>query len=84
MVFIRVIRFLAWASSPKFPFRLFFDFRFGVNASHFFNFPHPIQTLRNPRYPSPDVVGLFSNNVVSFSSNVVLRDHLFSLNVVSK
>jgi hypothetical protein len=26
---------------PKFPFRQFFDFRFGVNASHFFNFPHP-------------------------------------------
>src|SRR5208337_2514480 len=31
-----------------------------------------------------DVVGLFSNNVVSFSSNVVLRDPLFSLNLVSK
>jgi hypothetical protein len=30
----------------------------------------------------PDVVGLFSINVVSFSSNVVLSDPLFSLNVV--
>ena len=35
-------------------------------------------------WSSPDVIGLFSNNVVSFSSNVVLRDHLFSLNSVSK
>jgi hypothetical protein len=26
---------------PKFPFRQFFDFRFGVNASRFFNLPHP-------------------------------------------
>jgi hypothetical protein len=26
---------------PKFPFRQFFDFRFGVNASRFFNFPYP-------------------------------------------
>src|SRR5271166_738299 len=31
-----------------------------------------------------DVIGLLSNNVVSFSRNVVLRDHLFSLNSVSK
>src|SRR5438132_9367217 len=31
-----------------------------------------------------DVIGLFSNNVVSFSRNVVLRDHLFSVNLVSK
>src|SRR5260370_26914592 len=35
-------------------------------------------------WSSPDVVGLFSNNVVSFSRNVVLRDHLFSVNLVSK
>ena len=35
-------------------------------------------------WSSPDVVGLFSNNVVSFSSNVVLRGPLFSLNVVWK
>ena len=31
-----------------------------------------------------DVVGLFSNNVVSFSRNVVLRDPLFSANLVPK
>ena len=31
-----------------------------------------------------DVIGLFSNNVVSFSRNVVLSDPLFSLNSVSK
>src|SRR5208337_4834170 len=31
-----------------------------------------------------DVIGLFSNNVVSFSRNVVLRELLFSLNSVSK
>ena len=35
-------------------------------------------------WSSPDVVGLFSNNVVSFSHNVVLNDLLFSLNVVWK
>jgi hypothetical protein len=35
-------------------------------------------------WSSPDVVGLFSINVVSFSRNVVLRDPLFSLNSVSK
>src|SRR5208337_3926095 len=35
-------------------------------------------------WSSPDVVGLFSNNVVSFSSNVVLSDPLFSLNSVWK
>src|SRR5271165_4296781 len=35
-------------------------------------------------WSSPDVVGLFSNNVVSFSSNVVLRGPLFSINLVSK
>jgi len=29
-----------------------------------------------------DVLGLFSNNVVSFSRNVVLSGHLFSLNSV--
>jgi hypothetical protein len=34
-------------------------------------------------WSSPDV-GLFSNNVVSFSRNVVLRGFLFSLNVVPK
>jgi hypothetical protein len=34
-------------------------------------------------WSSPDVIGLFSNNVVSFSRNVVLRDPLFSLNSVS-
>ena len=33
---------------------------------------------------NPDVVGLFSFNVVSFSSNVVLRGLLFSLNSVPK
>ena len=35
-------------------------------------------------WSSPDVIGLFSNNVVSFSPNVVLRGPLFSLNSVSK
>src|SRR5260370_26419830 len=35
-------------------------------------------------WSSPDVVGLFSNKVVSFSSNVVLRGLLFSINLVSK
>ena len=35
-------------------------------------------------WSSPDVLGLFSNNVVSFSRNVVLRELLFSLNSVSK
>jgi hypothetical protein len=34
---------------PKFPFRQFFDFRFGVNAIRFFNLPHPVQTLHNLR-----------------------------------
>src|SRR5271165_2339533 len=34
-------------------------------------------------WSSSDVIGLFSNNVVSFSRNVVLRDPLFSLNSVS-
>src|SRR5271165_3545101 len=44
--------------------------------------------LRKPLFSlmwsSPDVVGLLSNNVVSFSRNVVLSDPLFSLNSVSK
>src|SRR5271165_5678061 len=31
-------------------------------------------------WSSPDILGLFSNNVVSFSPNSVLRDLLFSLN----
>jgi hypothetical protein len=31
-----------------------------------------------------DVIGLFSNNVVSFSRNVVLRGLSFSINVVPK
>jgi hypothetical protein len=35
-------------------------------------------------WSSPDVIGLFSINVVSFSSNVVLRGLLFSINLVSK
>jgi hypothetical protein len=35
-------------------------------------------------WSSPDVVGLFSINVVSFSRNVVLSGPLFSLNVVWK
>src|SRR6516165_9865837 len=35
-------------------------------------------------WSSPDVIGQFSPNVVSFSPNVVLRDPLFSLNSVSK
>ena len=35
-------------------------------------------------WSSPDVVGLFSINVVSFSRNVVLSDPLFSPNVVWK
>lgn len=35
-------------------------------------------------WSSADVIGLFSNNVVSFSHNVVLRGPLFSLNSVSK
>ena len=44
---------------PKLPFRQFFDFRFGVNASRFFNLPHPIQTLHNlrdPRCPSRNLL----------------------------
>jgi hypothetical protein len=44
---------------PKSPFRQFVDFRFGVNASRFFNLPHPIQTLRNlrnPRCPSRNLL----------------------------
>ena len=32
----------------------------------------------------PDVIGLFSIKVVSFSRNVVLRGHLFSINLVRK
>src|SRR5208283_2836474 len=35
-------------------------------------------------WSSPDVIGLFSNNVVSFSRNVVLGELLFSINLVSK
>src|ERR1700730_996500 len=35
-------------------------------------------------WSSSDVIGLFSNNVVSFSRNVVLRVLLFSLNSVLK
>ena len=35
-------------------------------------------------WSNPDVVGLFSINVVSFSRNVVLRRLLFSRNSVSK
>jgi hypothetical protein len=35
-------------------------------------------------WSNPDVIGLFSNNVVSFSSNVVLRGLLFSINSVLK
>jgi hypothetical protein len=35
-------------------------------------------------WSSPDVIGLFSNNVVSFSRNVVLSGPLFSLNLVLK
>src|SRR4029077_2296606 len=35
-------------------------------------------------WSSPDVIGLFSNNVVSFSRNVVLSGTLFSRNVVWK
>jgi len=35
-------------------------------------------------WSSPDVIGLFSNNVVSFSRNVVLSGPSFSLNVVWK
>jgi hypothetical protein len=31
-----------------------------------------------------DVIGLFSNNVVSFSRNVVLVELLFSINLVPK
>ena len=34
------------------------------------------------KWPRADVIGLFSNNVVSFSRNVVLRELLFSINVV--
>ena len=44
---------------PKLPFRQFFDFRFGINASRFFNLPHPIQTphnLRDPRCPSRNLL----------------------------
>ena len=45
---------------PKFPFRQFFDFRFGVNASRFFNLPHPPTTSPSLTYfldstPSPDI-----------------------------
>ena len=35
-------------------------------------------------WSSPDVLGLFSNNVVSFSRNVVLTGPSFSPNVVRK
>jgi hypothetical protein len=31
-----------------------------------------------------DILGLFSNNVVSFSRNLVLKSLLFSINVVRK
>jgi hypothetical protein len=44
---------------PKFPFRQFFDFRFGVKAIRFFNLPHPVQTLHNlraPRCPSRNLL----------------------------
>jgi hypothetical protein len=43
--------FCAPSSAGVFPFRQFFDFRFGVNASRFFNLPHPIQTQHNQRDP---------------------------------
>jgi len=43
---------------PKFPFRQFFDFRFGVNAIRFFNLPHPISTLRNPTQSALSVAQL--------------------------
>jgi hypothetical protein len=32
---------------PKFPFRQFFDFRFGVNASRFFHLPHPTSEVEH-------------------------------------
>ena len=35
-------------------------------------------------WSSPDILGLFSNNVVSFSRNVVLSGPIFSINVVWK
>jgi hypothetical protein len=55
--------FSGWAKPPddrtEVSFRQFFDFRFGVNASRFFNLPHPIPTLRklrNPRCPSRNLL----------------------------
>jgi len=41
----------------------------------------PLQ-LFSLMWSSPDIVGLFSINVVSFSRNVVLRGLLFSPNLV--
>jgi hypothetical protein len=72
MVFGRVIRFLAAS---------FFDFRFGVNASRFFNLPHPLQTLRklrDPRCPSRNL--LLPLNVRFFARPVFgKRSHFESL-----
>jgi hypothetical protein len=54
---------------PKFPFRQFFDFRFGIRRRRPLHLPHPIQTLRNLRnsrslsrnLPLPLNVGVFAS-----------------------
>jgi hypothetical protein len=62
MVFIRVIRFLALGElrmiEPKFPFRQFFDFRFSVSASRFFNLPHPYPNAAQPTQSALSVAQL--------------------------
>jgi hypothetical protein len=40
---------------PKFPFRQFFDFRFGVNAIRFFNLPYPYPNAAQPARSSLSV-----------------------------
>jgi hypothetical protein len=66
---------------PEFPFRQYFDFRFGVDASRFFNLPHPIQTqrnLRDPRCPSRNL--LLPLNVRFFLQPVDLLCLLLDVN----
>ena len=42
---------------PKFPFRQFFDFRFGVNASRFFISPTLSVADREHKSPGPKTSG---------------------------
>jgi hypothetical protein len=74
---------------PKFSFRQFFDFRFGVKAIRFFNLPHPIQTLHNlrdPRCPSRNSLLPLNVRVFFLDVNpqlvVVLLLNLFGRGVV--